>query len=1335
MKRLPLFLRLFLFFLLVSSALFARTVRVSFYEYPGCHLQAKDGTKSGYGYDFMELLALEAGWDVEYVAFDHPWGEMLEMMERGEIDIVDFVGWEPERGERMLFSARPMAYSGCSIRILPEKEFQFRIDQMEKWGRVRVGVLEGDQNEVEFKNFAEDHSIDYEITRYPTEEKGVEALRRGELDMVAYDGFAVTKGLKTIETYNPCRNHLVTRKDDVALMAEIDEAMTRLDREYPDWMANLRSRYYPVNTVVAYIQKGDDRYASMDGYFHELLGRLNKILGAKIQIQYCQRNFADADFSVPSFACGVYFSSENTKRFVMPNHSAGRLGVDLLTLKGASITKESLAHREDELKIGFVQGEDEIFRRVLDDYARDKSIAFSLCAARDNNDLKQGLVDGRFDLVIGPARTGGEGKVVDCCGHVDFFLAPPLEQKALAHSISEALQYMRMDEPEFIYELEKKYFSDENDTTRLVRLGAYVEQGLSIRQEDGRFSGLVSELTELVAKRQGWNLKPIVASYSEVQRALAMGAIDIMGAAVWTPERAKVYDYSKFNIGPLYYALMTRQDSTLLENRPDTWQKKRVGILRGSLAIQNLKKFLGERGVECELIPFNNLHEAENQVREGHLDAVYTLANRDNSDLLPLTVLPTQLCYFCFNKNKPWVKEEFDSALEELLRENHKCILELYEKHLFSTSGVLSLDVDEIEYVASRRGKKTVVSFDNILPPFVTIDWETGVAGGFFPRIFKRFTERTGLEFDCRVNDPAAEVVVSINGEEPANEKTYFKQDWVDSPFCWVKQKNPPVDTRNIVALPSFRVDEIELVKKFGYKTLLLDGFSECYQAVNDGRAGMTIDRMAVARYLIDEINSFPSLQYQQIDKSTFSRVISMFISTSSSPKLRSLLTKSSSALSEDELSTMLFESVYEKRSGTVNVKTFLWIIGIIVGIALLMSVFSVYRTNLARAASRAKTTFLFNMSHDIRTPMNAILGYTEIALRHGDDPQRVADSLQKIKTSGGHLLNLINDILEMSRIEEGKMVLTNAPLDLREMIESVKLMGEVLALPKAIDFKVNVRKLPNPYVYTDELHFNEVLINVLSNAVKYTPEGGCVQYSIEQVSDVMDGQANYRFEISDTGIGMSEEFQEHLFEAFSRENTSTVSRQEGAGLGLSIVKRITDLAGGSLRVESELGKGTKFIIVMPFQVMDEAAIASFEEEHLSVEEWGGDMALTGKRVLVVEDNEMNREIALEILEDSGLVVETAEDGKIAVQLVSSKGPDYYDFVLMDIQMPVMNGYEATIAIRKMPGYEQLPIIALSANAFEEDRKKSLAVGMNAHEPKPMKIESLLQTMRRVMRT
>ncbi len=380
-----------------------------------------------------------------------------------------------------------------------------------------------------------------------------------------------------------------------------------------------------------------------------------------------------------------------------------------------------------------------------------------------------------------------------------------------------------------------------------------------------------------------------------------------------------------------------------------------------------------------------------------------------------------------------------------------------------------------------------------------------------------------------------------------------------------------------------------------------------------------------------------------------------------------------------------------------------------------------------AEAASRAKSAFLFNMSHDVRTPMNAIIGFTDIAQKHIHDIDKVADSLQKIKNAGMHLLSLLNDVLDMSRVESGHVEITEEPADLLEIMDGIAPIVSPLAMAKNIDYKTVYDGIRDRRVRADILHINQVVINLLTNAVKYTVEGGTVTLRLEQAEDVKDGVCMYSIIVEDTGIGMSKEFMAGMFESFVRENREEVMKESGVGLGLAITKRLVTLMNGTITVASELGNGSVFTVKLPLKIQSEDEAETREEEVIHEPK-----SLEGKKILLVDDNELNREIAVEILEDSGMVVDMACNGMEAVEMVKQNGMRFYDAILMDIQMPVMNGYEATEAIRALPDDgKPVVIIALSANAFEEDKRKSLSVGMNAHIPKPVNAAELVETLRK----
>ena len=408
-----------------------------------------------------------------------------------------------------------------------------------------------------------------------------------------------------------------------------------------------------------------------------------------------------------------------------------------------------------------------------------------------------------------------------------------------------------------------------------------------------------------------------------------------------------------------------------------------------------------------------------------------------------------------------------------------------------------------------------------------------------------------------------------------------------------------------------------------------------------------------------------------------------------------------------------------------------------------------------ARQADDAKSTFLSNMSHDIRTPMNAIIGFANIAQAHLDEPERVSDSLQKIKTSSNHLLQLINNVLDMSRIESGRMVLEESWINLREIIKEIEdlMKPEIMAHNHDCEFIV-ADELPE-YVLCDKLRMTQLLLNLMSNAVKYTPKQGRIKLEVKEGFGAPTGYTTLEFVISDTGIGISKEFQKRLFDPFERENNSTVSKVMGSGLGMPICKGIVDSMGGSMTVDSVQGRGTVITVLLAMRCRD-CDSEERSKEKAGEDRDGSDIAISiptktavfthrrtrgarkksgPRRILVVEDNELNREIAKGLLEDDGYLVETAEDGETSVVMIARSDKEYYDVVLMDIQMPGIDGYEAARSIRRLYDREhaEIPIIAMTANAFDEDMEKARSAGMDGYIAKPVDPESIRKILGRIL--
>ena len=382
-----------------------------------------------------------------------------------------------------------------------------------------------------------------------------------------------------------------------------------------------------------------------------------------------------------------------------------------------------------------------------------------------------------------------------------------------------------------------------------------------------------------------------------------------------------------------------------------------------------------------------------------------------------------------------------------------------------------------------------------------------------------------------------------------------------------------------------------------------------------------------------------------------------------------------------------------------------------------------------ARQASNAKTTFLNNMSHDMRTPMNAIMGFTALAVKHIEDRAQALEDLRKIEISGNQLLALINDVLDMSRIESGRVTLQEQEENVQSLVTELRTIIQPTIEERHLTLVVDTAGVTHSGVVCDKLRLNQVLLNLLSNAMKFTKPGGTVSVTISEADGAPEGYVDTVIRVKDTGIGISEEFLPHVFESFTREKSSTVSGIQGTGLGMAITKHLVELMGGSISVTSALGQGTEFTVSLRLKTcapVDETQ----QQEELP------EMDFSGRKLLLVEDNELNREIALDILEEEGFTVDTAEDGTEAVEKLRTAVPGQYDLILMDIQMPLMDGYEATRQIRALPDAwaSHVPIVAMTANAFEEDRKKAFEAGMNGHIAKPINVPVLLETISSVMK-
>ncbi|MDR1669601.1 MAG: response regulator [Oscillospiraceae bacterium] len=385
-----------------------------------------------------------------------------------------------------------------------------------------------------------------------------------------------------------------------------------------------------------------------------------------------------------------------------------------------------------------------------------------------------------------------------------------------------------------------------------------------------------------------------------------------------------------------------------------------------------------------------------------------------------------------------------------------------------------------------------------------------------------------------------------------------------------------------------------------------------------------------------------------------------------------------------------------------------------------------------ANEANRAKSTFLSHMSHDIRTPLNGIIGMTAIAAQNVTNPERVSDCLRKIDSSSRLLHSLVNDVLDMSKIESGKFNVNIGEINLSEFSRNLVNILTLQAGEKRQELRVPALSLTHEHILGDQLRLNQLFMNILSNSVKFTPEGGVIGFTVKELPCGREGFASYEFVCCDTGIGMAREYLQHIFESFSREKDSRIDKIEGSGLGLSITKRIVDMMGGKIEVESEKNQGTRVTVTLDFPVYQPDAAPGAPSEPAVNPEPETALRLDGVRVLMAEDNDLNTEIAVAMLSVAGVLLDCAENGKVAVEMFNNSEPNTYAMILMDMQMPVMTGCEAAAAIRALPRPDAgtVPIIAMTANAFEEDVREALSAGMNAHVPKPVHFEQLKAVMK-----
>ena len=856
------------------------------------------------------------------------------------------------------------------------------------------------------------------------------------------------------------------------------------------------------------------------------------------------------------------------------------------------------------------------------------------------------------------------------------------------------------------------------------------------------------EYLQKISYITGWRYEYVYASFKECLDMLADGEIDILGSVSYTPERAEAISFSDYAEGTERYWIYTREDHlNLTDGDLKQLNGCRIGVADGSCQKKLLEKWLDSNQLHAEIVVCKGYDEIIKKQDADELDAFVIPALSVDSDFIAIANIGVSDCYFGVSKSRPDLLEELNSALEEINNTKTDYSSKLYARYEGKAAINYALNMEEKQWLAAHENTIRVGYLKDNLPFCGEEDGKlTGILGTVLETVQKKY-EITIQAVPCstgiQMNEALQAGEIDIAG--PIIQDFYTQEQFqvvlTDkifdiTPVVIYKGNDYSSSLSAIAATETSLYSELMVSLLFPDAEIKqYDTQEECLEAVANGKVGATVIPSSKIN-LLNESSLTKSLSFAEMAKR---QELGMF-TTRGNRRAATIINKAIDQSSDILNGVVLaLNSVSEKKMTLQDVLA--EYAGLVTGVSfaiifvLLLLVYSLLvsrkkqmealkEAQNANAANIAKTTFLNHMSHDIRTPMNAIVGFTDIALKLKPD-RKVENYLKKIRQSSEYLMTLINDVLDISRIESGKLEYKPVPVDLGDMVNTVLSIARGYTENRDLIFTVSIEKLKNPYVMADELRIREVLLNIISNAVKFTKDGGTISFAAESRPGKDEQHIIVRFRISDTGIGMSEEFQTRIFDEFSQENNGARTSYKGTGLGMAIAKRYVDLMGGKIEVSSRQGVGSTFTVEIPLLIAEH--VPAEKEEKLR-----NDIAVRGLHVLLAEDNDLNAEIAVTLLEEKGMIVTRTADGKSALTQFCNTAPGTFELILMDIMMPEMNGYETTKAIRNMPDRpdgKKIPIIAMTANAFAEDIQAALDAGMDGHVAKPVDMGVLLSVI------
>ena len=856
------------------------------------------------------------------------------------------------------------------------------------------------------------------------------------------------------------------------------------------------------------------------------------------------------------------------------------------------------------------------------------------------------------------------------------------------------------------------------------------------------------EYLQKISYITGWKYEYVYGSFKECLDMLADGEIDILGSVSYTPERAEAISFSDYAEGTERYWIYTRENHlNLTDGDLKQLNGCRIGVADGSYQKKLLEKWLDSNQLHTEIVVCKGYDEIIKKQDADELDAFVIPALSVDSDFIAIANIGVSDCYFGVSKSRPDLLKELNSALEEINNTKTDYSSKLYARYEGKAAINYALNMEEKQWLDAHENTIRVGYLKDNLPFCGEEDGKlTGILGTVLETVQKKY-EITIKAVPCstgiQMNEALQAGEIDIAG--PIIQDFYTQEQFqvvlTDkifdiTPVVIYKGNDYSSSLSAIAATETSLYSELMVSLLFPDAEIKqYDTQEECLEAVANGKVGATVIPSSKIN-LLNESSLTKSLSFAEMAKR---QELGMF-TTRGNRRAATIINKAIDQSSDILNGVVLaLNSVSEKKMTLQDVLAeyagFVTGVSFAIIFVLLLLVYSLLASRKkqmealkeaqnANAANIAKTTFLNHMSHDIRTPMNAIVGFTDIALKLKPD-REVENYLKKIRQSSEYLMTLINDVLDISRIESGKLEYKPVPVDLGDMVNTVLSIARGYTENRDLIFTVSIEKLKNPYVMADELRIREVLLNIISNAVKFTKDGGTISFAAESRPGKDEQHIIVRFRISDTGIGMSEEFQTRIFDEFSQENNGARTSYKGTGLGMAIAKRYVDIMGGKIEVSSRQGVGSTFTVEIPLLIAEH--VPAEKEEKLR-----NDIAVRGLHVLLAEDNDLNAEIAVTLLEEKGMIVTRAADGKSALTQFCNTAPGTFELILMDIMMPEMNGYETTKAIRNMPDRpdgKKIPIIAMTANAFAEDIRAALDAGMDGHVAKPVDMGVLLSVI------